>query len=341
MPHKVFVTGATGYIAKHIVLRLLNSGYTVSGSTRSLAREAELRNAVSPHLNDPALIENLNVVALDLTSDDGWADALSGSDILIHTASPFPMSQPENEDDLIRPAIDGTLRALGAARNAGIKRVVLTSSVVAIGQAATPARGHFDESDWTDLDHPTTNAYAKSKTLAERAAWDFVGDHPEVELTTINPGLVTGPPLDANFGTSIKIVERLLNGTDPMMPNMGFGLVDVRDVAKMHVGALTAPDTIGQRLIAVSDSVWFKDIGATLAAAYPARKIATRVAPDLLIRGLALFDTSLKSILPELGRCPKFSNQRARDMLDMSFRSPNSSIKDTAAFLVENNLVKP
>ncbi|PTX57290.1 dihydroflavonol-4-reductase [Litoreibacter ponti] len=339
MPQTVFVTGATGYVAKHVVLQLLDAGHTVIGSTRAPEREAELRAALGPHLQTPGTIDNLSVTALDLTRDDGWADAVSGADALIHTASPFPMSQPKDEEDLIRPAIDGTRRALTAARDAGVTRVVLTSSVVAIGQAVTPARGHFDETDWSDLTHPTASPYAKSKTLAEQAAWDFAGEHPELQLTTINPGLIIGPPLDAHFGTSIKIVERLLKGSDPMLPNMGFSVVDVRDVAKMHVDALTAPESVGKRLIAVADSIWFRDIAQTLVDAYPDRKIATRVAPDVVMRGLALFDKSIKSIVPELGRCPKFSTRLSREVLGMDFRDPETSIRETAAYLVDNGLV--
>lgn len=341
MPKTVFVTGATGYIAKHIVAKLLNAGFHVVGSTRSASREEELRDAVAPQLKDPTAIDNLRVVALDLTADDGWAEAMEGADILMHTASPFPMSQPKDEDDLIRPATQGTLRALKAAQAAGIKRVILTSSVVAIAHGAQPAQGHFDHTDWTDLSHPTASAYAKSKTLAEQAAWDFVKTQaPEMELTTINPALVVGAPLDTNFGTSIRIIERLMKGSDPMLPNMGFTIVDVRDVADMHVAALSKPESVGKRLVAVADSIWFKDMAATLIEAYPNRRIATRVAPDILMRVLGLFDKSIKSILPELGRCPKISNAQSCDILGMGFRDPKTSIKETAAFLVDRNLVR-
>lgn len=342
MAQTVLVTGATGFIAKHIVLQLLNTGYHVVGSVRSAARDAELRAAISPHLDDPSdLDQRLKTVELDLNSDAGWGSAMHGIDILMHTASPFPMDQPKDEQDLIRPAVEGTRRALKAADTAGIKRVVLTSSTVSVASAPLPERGYFMEDDWSDLTYRSTVSYTKSKTLAEQAAWDFVKSQaPEMELTTINPGLVLGTPLDANYGTSIKIIERLMNGIDPMIPNFGFAVVDVKDVAAMHVKALNTPASIGQRLLCVSDSAWFKDIADILAAEYPDRKIATLVAPDILMRVLGLFDKAIKSILPQLGDCPPVSNQKAQDILGMDFIPVEQAVKDSAAFLVSHGLVK-
>ncbi|MEL6798654.1 MAG: NAD-dependent epimerase/dehydratase family protein [Pseudomonadota bacterium] len=203
MPQTVLLTGVTGFIAKRIALDLLNAGHTVRGSLRSAARADEVRDALRPHLTDPTALNRLSFVELDLNSDTGWDAALQGTDALMHTASPFPMAQPKDENDIIRPAVDGTLRALRAAQKAGVTRVILTSSVVAI-EATDVGTRPYTPDDWSDPTHPKSNAYYKSKTLAERAAWDFVANHPEMQLTTVNPALVLGTPMDANYGTSLE-----------------------------------------------------------------------------------------------------------------------------------------
>lgn len=336
MTKTVFVTGATGFIAKHIVLQLLDAGYEVVGSTRSASRETELRDALAPHLDDRAALDRFRVVALDLTQDEGWSEAMAGADALMHTASPFPMVQPKDENALIRPAVEGTRRALKAARDAGIDRVVLTSSVAAVSSSALPAgRAVYTEDDWTDIDHPTASAYIKSKTLAERAAWTFVEEEaPGLALTAINPSLVLGPPLDGNFGTSVQLIERLLSGKDPMLPKFGFNVVDVRDVAAMHVAALARPETAGRRYIGSDRFLSFIEIARVVKAAYPDRKIATREAPNVAMRLLALFDPSIRQILPSLGRRDEVSNERARAELGLSFRPAETSIRETADWLV-------
>lgn len=338
----VLLTGASGYIAKHIVLNLLNSGYDVVGSVRTLSRGDEVRAAVAPHVDDGVdLNKSLRFVALDLGKDDGWDDAMQGIDMLMHTASPFPLKQPRDENELIRPAVDGTLRALRAAHRAGIKRVVLTSSFAAVMKASLPdGRAIFDESDWSDPNSPTIDAYAKSKTLAERAAWDFVRDEaPDMALTTINPVMVLGPPLDVHFGGSVQLIERMLSGKDPMVPNYGLGCVDVRDVAQMHVRALSAPATHGKRVLAVDSFLWFKELTAILKKQFPKRRIATRQAPDFLIRLMGMFDAAIRQIIPDLGKRFDVSNARAREMLNMEFIPAERSLQETAAYLVENKLV--
>ena len=335
----IFVTGASGYIAKHLVLKLLNAGFDVVGSVRHLDRAAEVRSAVAPHLTNPEnLDQRLRFAALDLTSDDGWDSALQGCDALIHTASPFPMAQPKDEDQIIRPAVDGALRALRAADAAGIRRVVMTSSTVAVMYTDLPAaRAAFDETDWTDLNHPAATAYVKSKTLAEQAAWEFQQtEAPEMQLTMINPAFVLGAPLDGNYGTSIEVIARLLSGKDPMLPQIAFPIVDVRDVAEMHLRALTHDETIGQRLIASDRTLWFRDMAMALRAAFPDRKIATRNAPNFLIRLLARFDKSLASITPVLGMRLAVSNARARQMLEMEFIDADKSVVDAATYLIKN-----
>jgi len=335
MGETVFVTGATGFIAKHIILQLLNAGYQVVGSVRSMDRAAEVRDAVTPHLKAP-LGDRLRFAVLDLTRDAGWAAALKGVDALMHTASPFPMTQPDNADDLIRPAVDGALRALKAAQDAGVKRVVLTSSVVAVAICDLPPwRDKHTEEDWTDIASPAATPYAKSKTLAERAAWKFAKGN-GIDLTTINPGLVLGPPLDDHYGTSIGVVERILRAKDPMLPRLGFAVVDVRDVAKAHLRALTHKDSIGKRIIVANGSMWLTDLAKSLKASYPNRKIVTRQAPDFVVRLLAKFD---KAILPGLGTRDAVSNERARKVLGMEFINPDESLRASADYLINRKIV--
>jgi dihydroflavonol-4-reductase len=319
MPHHVLLTGASGFIAKRITLDLLDAGHAVRGSLRSLKRADEVRAAVRPHLRDPDALDRLSFVELDLTRDQGWAEAMAGMTALIHTASPFPMAPPRDENELIRPAVDGTLRALRAAQSAGVMRVVLTSSVVAIEANAKVGREKLTEADWSDVSHPRSTPYYKSKTLAERAAWDFVAQHPEMQLTTINPSLVLGRPLDADFGTSLQLIERILSGKDPMQPDIGFGIVDVADVSAMHLRALEQPESAGKRYIASGPSATMPEVARHLAKRFPNRRIATRVAPVFVLRLLGLFDRSVKTVLPALGAPPVFDGSRARKELGIEF----------------------
>jgi dihydroflavonol-4-reductase len=276
----------------------------------------------------------LSFVELDLMRDDGWHEAMAGVQALVHTASPFPMVQPKNAEDIIRPAVDGTLRALGAAQGAGVFRVVLTSSVVAIEANAKVGREVLTEADWSDVAHPRASAYYASKTLAERAAWDFVAAHPEMRLTTINPALVLGRPLDVHFGTSLQLLERILGAKDPMQPDVGFGVVDVADVSAMHVRALERPETAGKRYIASGDSVTIPEIARHLAARYPDRKIATRVAPKIVLRLLSLVDPSIRTILPALGSVPRFDNARAKAELGIDFADWRTAVDRAAEAVV-------
>jgi len=340
MPEQtVLLTGITGYIAKHIAVQLLNAGYIVRGTLRSLARADEVIDAITPHVDETEnLGDRISFVALDLATDAGWGDAMKGVDILMHTASPFPMTQPKDENDTIRPAVDGALRALKAAHAAGIKRVVMTSSCVAIIEKDLPlGQLEYTENDWSDLTRKSMTPYSKSKTLAERAAWDFVAKQaPDMALTMINPGLVVGAPLDVHFGTSVALVTRVLTGSDPMMPNFGLPLVDVQDVAQMHVAALSTPASVGKRFVANSDSLWFVDVAKILKEAYPDRKISTRVAPNFLLRLMAIVDKSLRSLLPSLGHRPNVSNKQAREILGIDFIPPRQSLRETAAFLIKH-----
>jgi dihydroflavonol-4-reductase len=336
----VLVTGASGYIAKHIILQLLEAGYTVRASLRSPARAGEVRDAVLPHLAATgAAASRLGFVTLDLASDDGWPQALAGVDALLHTASPFPLEQPANAQDLIRPAVDGTLRALRAAKAAGVNRVVLTSSSVAISNTEPPKDRPFDEGDWSTPGYKTETPYVQSKLKAEQAAWDFVKtEAPQIELTVINPVFVLGPPLDRHYGTSIRVIERFLRGKDPMLPDIGFNCVDVRDIAQMHVRALAAPASIGMRIIGSASFLTFQDMAKAMKARFPKRRIPTMVAPHWFIKLLGLFDKAIASIIPALGRRESISNARAREILGIEFRDPRTSVVEAAEFLVEQKL---
>lgn len=341
MSKTILLTGASGYIGKHIALQLLEAGYHVRGTIRDLSRGAEVSNAVRPHLSDPSDLEaRLTFTALDLTSDEGWDAAMTGVDVLMHTASPFPLSQPKDDDEVIRPAVDGTLRALRAADAAGVKRVVLTSSIVAINGSDLPSGDtSYDETNWTDPDGPDVTAYARSKTLAEKAAWDYIRDHaPQMQMTTINPGFVLGAPLDATFGTSINVIERLVRGKDPMLPDIGFGIVDVRDVAALHVCAVDASGTFGQRIMAVDRFLKFTQVAQAIKDTYPDRKIPTRVAPNFVIKLLGRFDPAIKSVVPALGRVEKYDNSRAKAVLGHGMRQAHKAAISAAAYLIENKL---
>ncbi|MGQ0456088.1 MAG: SDR family oxidoreductase [Hyphomicrobium sp.] len=338
----VLVTGASGFIAKHVVRELLDAGYRVRASVRSPSRAKEVTSAVAPHLADPSGLEDrLSFVTLDLDRDEGWREALSGMEALVHTASPFPLVQPSDDQEAIRPAVQGTLRALRAAKSAGVNRTILTSSSVAVMfKARDNGRTALDESDWSDLSDPRSTPYVKSKTLAERAAWDFVSDEAaSMRLTTINPGFVLGPPLDDNFGTSIKVIQRLLRAKDPMLPNFGFPTVDVRDIAAMHLRALERPNTAGKRFIGGDEFLWFPEMAEVLKAAFPERPIVTRRAPNLIIKFLALFDGEIRTIVPNLDRLDQISADRARRELGIEFRDARESVRAAAQFLISNGLV--
>jgi len=342
---KVLLTGASGYIGKHITLQLLNEGYEVRASVRNKAKADEVRTAMSAHLPEGfKLDKKLSFVELDLESDKGWPKALEGMDVLIHSASPFPIASPKDENDLVRPAVEGTLRALKAAHQAGVKRVILTSSVAAIYGSDLPAgKTEFDETMWSDPNHVIGKmAYNKSKTLAEKAAWDYIqSEAKEIQLTTINPVLVAGAPLDKNFGASVSVLERLMNGKDPVLPDMSFGIVDVKDVAKMHVLVIKSKAAYGQRFIANAGSRTFIQMAKALKAEFPARKIPTGQAPTILIRFLALFDGEIKAVLPGLGKHINPSSKKAETVLGISFIPVETSLIETGNFLLDNALLKP
>ncbi|MGI9393614.1 MAG: NAD-dependent epimerase/dehydratase family protein, partial [Boseongicola sp.] len=329
----VLVTGATGYIGKHIVRQLLDDGHTVVGSARSAASDAEICAALSPALKDPSALKEYRTVQLDLADDHGWSEACDGIDVMMHTASPFPIVQPKDPDEVVRPAVDGTIRALKAAKAAGVTNVVMTSSSAAI-MDPPEEKDVYSEADWTDPDKPGLTPYARSKTLAEHAAWGFVDDEaPDMRLSVINPTLVQGAPLDSNYGTSIQLTERILRGKDPMVPRAGFSTCDVHDVALAHIRAMERPEAAGHRHLIVDQFLWFADLARLINEAVPGGKASTRVAPDILIRLLGLFDPSIRSISSSLGRATKSDNTRMRDALGIEPRDAHESVRETARWL--------
>jgi dihydroflavonol-4-reductase len=335
---KVLVTGARGFIAKQVVASLLERGYRVVGTVRSPAAADETRRAVATVV-DPG--DRLTFVEANLLGDAGWSEAAEGCRFVMHIASPYPMLMPKDPDDLIRPAREGTLRVLKAASAAGAERVVLTSSVAAVA-SGRPDKTEFDESDWTNVDAPTTSPYAKSKTLAERAAWDFVAEEGKLELTTINPSVVFGPPLDAAKCTSIELISLFLNRWIPAAIRFGFNVVDVRDVAALHVAAMEKPEAAGERFIAAAEFVWLIDMVRILAEHFPdrARRMPKWELPSGIVRFAALFRPDLKATLGDLGRVWHASGAKAERTFGMQLRGAREAIVAMAEKLIALGAVK-
>ena len=334
----MLLTGANGYIGRHILLELLNQGYQVRASVRSLQKSGEIVDALRNHVKDVNTLDsNLSFVELSLDSDAGWNEAMAGVDVLIHSASPFPLVIPANEDELIRPAVDGTLRALRAAKNVGVNRVILTSSNAAVfGRDLPKGAKEFDETMWTDVNHPIgRTAYRRSKTLAERAAWDFVkNEAPGIALTTINPSLVIGAPLDTNFGSSMAIIDQLIKGTKRMLPDLRVGIVDVKDVARMHVDAIKIDATKGERIIASTGTRSLVEIAKIIKTNNPNIKVITKRAPTWLLKLRAIFKKEQRPGLLLVGRPNLISNAKARSLFTFEFIQPEISIIESAKFLI-------
>jgi dihydroflavonol-4-reductase len=338
----VLVTGGSGFIGSQAILQLLAAGHTVRTTVRSLKREGDVRAMLKQGGAEPG--DRLTFVAADLEKDAGWPEAVAGCDFVLHVASPFPATLPKHEDELIVPARQGALRVLRAARDAGVNRVVLTSSFAAIGYGQTPQQAPFTEKNWTDPDGPDVQPYAKSKTLAERAAWDFIAkEGGALELAVVNPVGVFGPVLGPDYSTSILLVQRLMDGALPGCPKLTFGIVDVRDVVDLHIRAMTDPAAKGERFLAVAgDFLSIQDIAEVLKARMgaAAKRVPTRQLPNWLVRLAALRDPAVKQILPELGKSKNATNEKARRLLGWAPRSNEDSIVATAESLVRLGLLK-
>ena len=338
----VLVTGGSGFIASHAILQLLATGHSVRTTVRSLRREPEVRALLKAGGADPRA--PVTFFEADLTKDAGWKEAATGSDFILHVASPFPPGVPKTDDELVIPAREGAVRVLRAARDAGVKRVVLTSSFAAVGYGHPPRSAPFTEADWSIPESKEVGPYPKSKTLAERAAWDFVASEGKgLELAVVNPVGVLGPVLGPDFSTSILMVQRFMDGAVPGCPRLSLGLVDVRDVADLHIRAMTSTAARGERFIAcASDNVPMVEIARVLKARLgdAASRVPTRQVPDFLVRLAALRDPAVRTILPELGRVKHVSSEKARRLLGWSPRGYEESIVDTAQSLLRLGLLK-
>ncbi|HEY1531012.1 MAG TPA: aldehyde reductase [Galbitalea sp.] len=337
----VLVTGGSGFIAGHCILELLEEGYRVRTTVRSLARE----EAVRPILEDAGMKNGggLTFVAADLTNDAGWAEAVAGCDFVLHVASPVLVGRVDNEDQVIRPAVDGTLRVLRAARDAGVKRVVLTSAFHAVAWGH-PHDGHvFTENDWSNLDGPGVTPYTKAKTLAERAAWDFVASEASsMELVSTLPVAVMGPVMGSEISGSNHIVQRMLNGAMPGFPDVWVPIVDVRDVATAHVLAMTHPQAAGQRfLLSSGEAVSMSQIGAILRRGLgdAASGVPTRSIPTFVVRAGAVFNKEFRPIVPDLGYARRPSSAKAERVLGWHARNRQEAIVAAGESMVAKGLV--
>jgi nucleoside-diphosphate-sugar epimerase len=342
MSNTILVTGGSGFIGSHCILQLLAAGHQVRTTVRSLKREGDVRAMLKEGGAAPG--DRLSLLAADLENDAGWPEAVAGCEYVLHVASPFPASVPKHEDELIIPAREGALRVLRASRDAGVKRVVLTSSFAAIGYGQAPQEKPFNETNWTDPNAADVLPYAKSKTLAERAAWDFIAkEGGNLELSVVNPVGVFGPVLGPDYSTSILFVQRMMDGAVPGCPQLYFGAVDVRDVADLHLRAMTGPAAKGERFLAVAGDFlsvleMAKILKRRMGAA--AKRVPTRQLPNWLVRIAALRDPAVKQILPELGKRKNGTNEKAKRLLGWAPRSSEEAIVATAESLVQLGLLK-
>lgn len=337
----VLVTGGTGFIAQHCILALLARGYRVRTTVRSLVREAEVREHLKAGGAEPG--DRLSFVAADLGADDGWAEAAAGCMYVMHGASPTPTGHQTSEDDWIRPAVDGNLRVLRAARDAGVRRVVLTSAFGAICAGHGPMTRPFNETDWSDLTNKNVWPYQKSKTLSERAAWDFVGrEGAGLELSAINPVAVLGPVLGADYSHSIRLIKSLMDG-QPGNPRINCGFVDVRDVADLHLRAMTHEAAKGERFLAIAgESMWLADVARVLKERMGpvARRVSTRTLPNWLVRLGAFKDPALKGSVPLLGLTLNATSEKAMRLLGWAPRPREEAIVATAESLIRFGLLR-
>ena len=336
----ILVTGASGFVAIHTIIQLLEQGYKVRATLRTLSRESEVRETISKYVQAN---DRLEIIPADLEQESGWDEAMRDIEYVLHIASPFPLFEPKNEDELIIPAVQGTLRILRAAHKSKVKRVVQVSSVVAISSGHNGENRTFTEEDWSNVDKPI-GAYPKSKTLAERAAWDFINGTENInklELVTINPSLILGPVPNKNFRTSVELIRTYMLGQVPGVGRIKMGFVDVRDVASAIILAMTTPEAAGNRFLCSGGVLWLKEIAEILHKEYSKRgyKIPTIQFPSFLIRFIALFDKKIALVTNSLDWDFDFSNEKAKRILKWNPRSPEVAILAMAESLIEQGLV--
>ncbi|MHA2938822.1 SDR family oxidoreductase [Vibrio sp. RC27] len=330
----VVVTGITGFLGSHIAIQLLNRGFNVRGTLRSLDRSADIKKIIHSHVaNSDA---TLSFFECDLMVDDGWDSAMVGADYVIHSASPFLSYVPKDENELITPAVDGTLRVLKAANKHQIQRVVLTSSV------ATVLYGEDQdiqtELSWSNPDNKRVTPYYKSKTLAERAAWDYANQS-GLELTTVLPGIILGPVLESDYGTSAEVIIKLMDKSLPAIPKLGFTISDVRDVAEAHILAMTSDAANGERFLATGDFMWMSDIAEVLRSEYPNYKIPKYALPNTVARLVSYFDPALKTVVEDLNYKHNVDNTKTREKLNWQPRAERESILATAQSLIKHGAI--
>lgn len=336
----VLVTGAGGFIATHCILQLLEQGYKVRGTLRNLARETQLRKTLAEHVDAEGRLE---FVHTDLLKDDGWEPALRGCDYVLHVASPLPAQEPKDENDLIIPAREGSLRVLRAAAAGEVKRVVLTSSVAAVFEGHGAGRLNFDENDWSNLDGKI-GAYAKSKTLAERAAWDFIksAQNPhQMELSVINPCFVLGPYMGQELTTSGQLISKLMRREIPGVPHMNWLIADVRDVAAAHIAAMTMPEAAGQRFCCAAQGCWAQDIALILKRHFASRgyRIPTQEVPDFVVYLFGIFDKTARMTIDFLGKEYTVSTARIEKTLGWHPRPVEETIVSMAESMIRQGIV--
>ncbi|MFI5610655.1 NAD-dependent epimerase/dehydratase family protein [Amycolatopsis sp. NPDC051903] len=335
MPGPVLVTGGTGYVGGWCIAELLRRGHDVRTTVRSAAKEAAVRRAVGSEI-DPG--DRLEVVVADLTADAGWADAVAGCTHVLHVASPLGGDGSRDPDAFIGPARDGALRVLKAATDAGVERVVLTSSCAAAAPPiGTRSDDVYDERLWTDVSDRRLNPYRRSKAVAERAAWDFMAGHGgSTTLTTILPGAVLGPVLDGQALGSVQLIGTLLGGRVPGVPRLGYGVSDVRDLADLHLRAMLAPAAAGERFIGVGEFLWLRDAAREIREKLgpAASRVPTRGLPDFVLRALALVNSGVREVAPDLGRKNVYTSAKALRLLGWQPRPAGTTVLDCARSLV-------
>lgn len=336
----VLVTGATGFVGKWTVIRLLQSGYPVRGTIRSMRKAPEVFKTVTAEVGREAA-SRLELVEADLLVEEGWAEAMQGVSAVMHVAAAIRADEPKDQDLVIRPALEGTERVLRSAHAAGIKRVLITSSIATVGygHGHTTGKRVYDETHFTQFENlKFTWAYCVGKTRAERLAWDFARAN-GMDLTTIHPGAIIGPALDEDASISVGLVSGLLDGTTPALPSNGFAIIDVRDVADLHVVALERPEASGQRYLATAEYTPFPEVARILREAYPDRKVTMRTVPDWIIKLLARFGGPTRQIINDIGNEKHYDPSKSEALLGRKFIPAKDSILATAESVIKLGLV--